>query len=460
MFGGAPAADAGAEAHGGAPGCRSRCCSGSFVRAQGGRVLAGPLRAGVLRPRGEVFTGASYTDVNALLPAKTILVFVVAVCAAGVSSPTSSCATSCCRPRRWCCCWSPAWSSASSTRRSCSSSWSSRAPTTRRRPTSSGPSSRRATAYGLSQHRVRRLRAAGHRHTRRHQAALAPCATTPDHRRTSGCSTRNVVSRDVHAQSADPQRLRLPREARHRPVHDRRQDPATTSSAVARAQQRGAVGATRTTGSTGTPSTPTATGSSPPRPTRSSPGSRAATPNFRQRPGDLPTPRQQSPVDGSRGSTTASSISDYSDRRARRRRRAPRVRPARGGRQRADQQHLHRQGRRRDRQLLPPADVRDLLPRAQLPALRRGQRRRPRCSTSATRAAGGEGGAVPQGRRRPVPGGRSTAGSPGSSTATRRRTNYPYSEQMQPGRRLDGRAHRHRHDRAAQRARSTTSATR
>ncbi len=31
--------------------------------------------------RGDVFTGASYTDVNALLPAKTILVFVAAICA-------------------------------------------------------------------------------------------------------------------------------------------------------------------------------------------------------------------------------------------------------------------------------------------------------------------------------------------------------------------------------------------
>src|SRR5919112_902647 len=35
----------------------------------------------VYSDRGEVFTGASYTDVNALLPAKTILVFAAVVCA-------------------------------------------------------------------------------------------------------------------------------------------------------------------------------------------------------------------------------------------------------------------------------------------------------------------------------------------------------------------------------------------
>ena len=57
----------------------------------------------VYSDRGDVFTGASYTDVNALLVPKTILVFVAAVCA-WPSSPTSSSATSCCRPPRWCCC--------------------------------------------------------------------------------------------------------------------------------------------------------------------------------------------------------------------------------------------------------------------------------------------------------------------------------------------------------------------
>src|ERR671939_519860 len=35
----------------------------------------------VYSDRGELFPGASYTDVNALLPAKTILVFAAAVCA-------------------------------------------------------------------------------------------------------------------------------------------------------------------------------------------------------------------------------------------------------------------------------------------------------------------------------------------------------------------------------------------
>ena len=70
---------------------------------------------------------------------------------------------------------------------------------------------------------------------------------------------------------------------------------------------------------------------------------------------------------------------------------AARVRPARGRLGRgADQQHLRRRRRGVDRQLLPPADLRHLLPGAQLPALQRGQRRvegalRPRPAATAWR---------------------------------------------------------------------------
>ena len=51
----------------------------------------------VFSDRGEVFTGASYTDVNALLPAKMILVLVAVVCALAVLRQHRGSATSCCR---------------------------------------------------------------------------------------------------------------------------------------------------------------------------------------------------------------------------------------------------------------------------------------------------------------------------------------------------------------------------
>ncbi len=84
---------------------------------------------------------------------------------------------------------------------------------------------------------------------------------------------------------------------------------------------------------------------------------------------------------------------------------AARVRPARGrlrGR-RPDQQHLRRRRRRLGRQLLPAADLRHLLPRAELPAVRRGQRRLPGDLRPRPPRPRGEGGPVPRGRRRPLP---------------------------------------------------------
>ena len=74
--------------------------------------------------RGVVQTGASYTDVNAVLPAKTVLAVIAVICAALFFAgairrnsllPPSGSACSCSRPS----------SSAGCTRPSCSSSWSS-----------------------------------------------------------------------------------------------------------------------------------------------------------------------------------------------------------------------------------------------------------------------------------------------------------------------------------------------
>ena len=53
---------------------------------------------------GKPFTGAGYTDINAVLPAKLILLAIAVICAAAVFSAIVSCAT-CGFPRSvWCCC--------------------------------------------------------------------------------------------------------------------------------------------------------------------------------------------------------------------------------------------------------------------------------------------------------------------------------------------------------------------
>ena len=62
---------------------------GRHVRAaQGRRVLLGPLRAAVLgaQREGGEFSGASYTDLNAAMPAKQILMIIAVICAIA-SSP-------------------------------------------------------------------------------------------------------------------------------------------------------------------------------------------------------------------------------------------------------------------------------------------------------------------------------------------------------------------------------------
>ena len=58
------------------------------------------------------------------------------------------------------------------------------------------------------------------------------------------------------------------------------------------------------------------------------------------------------------------------------------------GRRPANALHLHRQGRRPDRQLLQPAALRREVQRAEHPAVEPGQRRTRRSSTTATRASG------------------------------------------------------------------------
>ena len=56
--------------------------------------------------RSDTFTGASYTDINAVMPAKLILMFIAVICASGSSSAVFR--RNSCRPSPWRCWCSPA----------------------------------------------------------------------------------------------------------------------------------------------------------------------------------------------------------------------------------------------------------------------------------------------------------------------------------------------------------------
>ena len=92
------------------------------------------------------------------------------------------------------------------------------------------------------------------------------------------------------------------------------------------------------------------------------------------------------------------------DRRQAGRRHRRRVRPPIGGRA-SRTAHLRRRRRRRGRLVRPPAALRPALPRGELPALRRVQRQLEADVRAQPARAGGAGRAVPDARRRPVPGG-------------------------------------------------------
>ena len=61
--------------------------------AQGRRLLARPLRPAVAHSRGKPFTGAGYTDINAVLPAKEILIGIALICAVLFFFADPCCAT-------------------------------------------------------------------------------------------------------------------------------------------------------------------------------------------------------------------------------------------------------------------------------------------------------------------------------------------------------------------------------
>ena len=83
-----------------------------------------------------------------------------------------------------------------------------------------GDRRRRARPTASPTVELRRLRAGQHRRRRSTpQAALAELRNDTETIPNARLLDPNVLSDDVHRPPADPQRLRLPREARHRPVH-------------------------------------------------------------------------------------------------------------------------------------------------------------------------------------------------------------------------------------------------
>ena len=97
--------------------------AGGRVRAAQGRgLLLRPLRAAVLRPQPDVFYGATYTDLNAVMPAKLILLFISVICAAAFFVGGVPAQPAAPRDRARCCWCCPACWSARRGPRCCSSS--------------------------------------------------------------------------------------------------------------------------------------------------------------------------------------------------------------------------------------------------------------------------------------------------------------------------------------------------
>ena len=174
-------------------------------------------------------------------------------------------------------------------RRSCSSSWSSRAPTRRRRPTSSARDRVDAAAYGLDDidyvdyaqsSTGDEVDTAAALAELRNDTETIPNARLLDLNVLSATFTARQQIRNVYGflEKLDIDRYTLPTPRREETTRDY---VVPSASSTARGCRR-----TRTPGSTGTPSTRTATVSSPPRRTRSWPARRAASPTSTK---DLPT---------------------------------------------------------------------------------------------------------------------------------------------------------------------------
>ena len=283
-----------------------------------------------------------------------------------------------------------------STRRSCSSSRSGRT-RTRRKPSTSGATSRRPgrrtgsrrdEGGKVTTHAVRRD---DRRRRRRCRRCAATRTTIPNAR----LLDPNVLSPDVPAAAADPQRLRLPEQAGHRPVHDRRRRPATTWWRSASSTRENLTGnqdnwINRHTVYTHGNGFVAARG-------ERGPDRSEGDFEVRGLPTTGPIKVDQPRIYYGELITDYSIVGHDGERR---------VRPAR-----------RRDGRGQSASPTTATAASTsaawsnrlafaiVLPRAQHPALRRDQRRLEDPLHPRPGGPGGEGGAVPQGRRRPVPGG-------------------------------------------------------
>ena len=260
------------------------------------------------------------------------------------------------------------------------------APTRRRRPTSSAPSRRRGGVRPSTRSTTSTTPSSSTGTQVDPQAALTDLRNDTETIPNARLLDPNVLSDDVHRAPADPQRLRLPGEARHRPVHDRRQDPRLRRRR-ARAQQRRPVGQPeqldqpahrlharqrlrRRPGQRGGGRTGRA-------------ASRTSPPATCRTTGNIPVTQPRIYY----GELISDGDSTRSSARRRARARASSTSP-RTGRPGADQQHLRRQGRGVDRQPLPPADVRHLLPASATSCSPARSTTTRRFSTSVTRWTG------------------------------------------------------------------------
>ena len=237
------------------PGCS--CCSRRWPTTSTGTSCCSPTAA-------DIFTGATYTDLNAVMPAKLILLFISIICAAAffaavfrrnLQLPAIATVLLVLSSVLIGAAWPQVLQQFVGRAERATSARPSRSSATSRPP---------AQAFGLTDDKVTEVPYSGtsRRHSGRRSAT--DTATMPNIRLLDPAK----LERDVHPAAAAAHVLRVPAQAGHRPLQRRRPDPGLHRRR-ARAEHAAGSPATRPTGSTGTSSTRTATGSWWRRPTRS-----------------------------------------------------------------------------------------------------------------------------------------------------------------------------------------------